>query len=121
MTIEKGTINKIEGGKEAMFVENWIKKLNHPNMYKLAHICYGFNPGAKLSGLCTEDERVWGGTEWGIGYQSIYYNGKDEPQNAVTHVDCTQLNCSVWLDEEQIMKDGKLIHSELKAIAKKLG
>ncbi len=26
-------------------------------------LCYGFSPGAQLTGLCTEDERVWGATE----------------------------------------------------------
>jgi len=34
----------------------------------MAHICYGFNPGAKLTGDIVEDERVWGCVEWGIGH-----------------------------------------------------
>lgn len=33
---------------------------------------YGFNPGAVLTGNIVEDERVWGSTEWGIGYVSPF-------------------------------------------------
>ena len=48
-------------------MEKWLKSWNHPQMLKLAHVSYGFNPGCRLSGNTTEDERVWGGTQWGIG------------------------------------------------------
>jgi leucyl aminopeptidase (aminopeptidase T) len=67
LTIKKGVIVKFEGGKEATEYEKWLKGFNHPQMLKLAHISYGFNPGARLTGNILEDERVWGGTEWGIG------------------------------------------------------
>ncbi len=88
-------------------------------MYKLAHICYGFNPGAKLSGLCTEDERVWGATEWGLGYQGPMFKAKD--YQAPSHADGICLNSSVWIDGEQITDEGKVIHKELAELAGKLG
>jgi len=88
-------------------------------MYNLAHVCYGFNPGARLTGVMVEDERVWGGTEWGIGYQAAVYNGKGRPSDAVSHADGTCLSCSVSLDDKQVIADGKLVDSELKALARK--
>ena len=64
-------------------------------MLKIAHICYGFNPGAKLTGDVVEYERVWGCVEWGIGNM----NWRPAP----SHSDGICLNVSVWLDSEQIL------------------
>ena len=113
LTIEKGEIVEVKGGREAIEFERWLKSFNDPNMFKLAHICYGFNPGAKLTGNIVEDERVWGCTEWGIGS----FRGRP----AATHCDGICLNSSVWLDGEQILDEGRCVHPELAELARKLG
>lgn len=119
LEIKEGTITNISGGREAAIVKKWLEKLGDPNMYYLAHVCYGFNPYARLSGLCTEDERVWGSTEWGIGYQGPMFKGKGI--YAVSHADGICLNSSVWMDGEQITDKGKVTHPELAKLARKLG
>ncbi len=119
LIVEEGKIAGIEGGKEAKFVESWLKSFNDPNMYNMAHICYGFNPGAILTGVCLEDERVWGCTEWGIGYQGPMMKGK--AGSAATHADGICLNSSVWLDGVKVLDEGKAIHKELVNLSKKLG
>ena len=119
LTVKEGRITKIEGGAEAAIVERWLKKLGDPNMYYAAHVCYGFNPGAKLTGLCTEDERVWGSTEWGFGHQGPMFQAKGI--KAVSHFDGICLNSSVWLDDVQLLNEGVVVHPELVPIAKKLG
>ena len=113
LTIEKGVVVKIEGGKSATEFESWLKGFNDPNMLRIAHVCYGFNPGAKLTGDIVEDERVWGCTEWGLG------NFPGRP--AASHTDGICLNSSVWVDGEQILDKGRSIHPELAKLAKKLG
>ena len=75
-------------------------------MFKLAHIAYGFNPGAVLTGNIVEDERVWGSTEWGIGYVSPF-DAPPHGQDAKSHCDGICLNSSVWLDGVQIMDEGE--------------
>lgn len=119
LVIKKGKIVDIVGKEEAKLVKDWMASLNDPKMYYLAHICYGFNPGARLSGLCTEDERVWGSTEWGYGYQGPFFEGN--LGDAVTHVDGICLNSSVWLDGVQILDQGKVIEPRLVKLAKPLG
>ena len=121
LTIHKGKITKITGGKQAAELELWIKSFNHPRMFNLAHVCYGFNPGAKLDGItAAEDERVWGCTQWGIGDigpSLIEPSGVPAP----SHTDGICLNSSVWLDGKKIMDSGKQVEPTLIKLANKLG
>ncbi|KUK02428.1 MAG: Leucyl aminopeptidase T [Thermotoga sp. 50_1627] len=119
LVVKEGRIIEIRGQEEAKFLRRWLEKLNDPRMYYLAHVCYGFNPGAKLSGLCTEDERVWGSTEWGFGYQGPAFKGK--LGEAVSHADGICLNSTVWIDGELLLEEGKVVHPELVDLARAMG
>lgn len=112
MTIENSKIIKFEGGREAHEYETYLKSFDDEGMFKLAHIAYGFNPGAILTGNVVEDERVWGCTEWGIGYVSPM-DAPPAGQPAVSHTDGICLNSSVWLDGKQLMDCGKIVDPEL--------
>ncbi len=118
--VEKGRIVEFVGGRLAKQAEEFFKSLDDPNMYIAAHVCHGCSPNAKLEGCMTEDERIWGSTQWGFGHQGSNYSG-GEPRVAKSHVDGVCLESSVWLDGEQIMDKGKYIHPELSELAKKLG
>jgi len=120
LTVKAGEIVKIEGGKQAVEFEAWLKSFNHPRMLKLAHVCYGFNPGANLTGDILEDERVWGCTEWGIGNVGAILIAPDGIP-APSHTDGICLNTSVWLDGKQIMDEGKMVEPGLVELAQKLG
>lgn len=106
----------MEGGQNAVAFDRYLKSFEDENMFKMAHIAYGFNPGAKLTGNIVEDERVWGATEWGIGYVSAF----DAPpcgQDAASHCDGICLNSTVWLDNREIMREGAILDEELKALS----
>lgn len=119
LEIIKGRIVNIVGNEEAKFVENWLKSFNDPSMYQLAHISLGFNPGAKLTGVCVEDERVWGTSEWGIGFQGPMFKG--DFGFAPTHADGTCLNSSIKFDGNLVTEDGQIVHPELKRLASIFG
>lgn len=119
MKVEKGRVTEIGGGSQAAEFKAWLESFDDPNMFKLAHGCYGFNPGAKLTGNILEDERVWGCTEWGLGYLSPI----DAPPigiDAKSHTDGICLNSSVWLDDEMIMDEGVVVHPKLKKMAERI-
>jgi 2,5-dihydroxypyridine 5,6-dioxygenase len=119
LEIKKGRIAQIRGKREAEIINGWLKRLNDPGMFNLAHVCYGFNPGAVLSGLCTEDERVWGSTEWGMGYQGPMFDGA--LPEAISHADGICLNSTVWLDGSLLVKDGKVVNPGLRELASSMG
>ena len=118
--VEKGRLMEIKGGKEADTVRRWFEKLNDPNMYILAHAAYGFNPNARLGFTTTEDERIWGCTEWGFGYQGPMYSG-GEPRVAASHIDGVCLECTVTADGVELTRDGEVVHPDLRDLAAKLG
>jgi leucyl aminopeptidase (aminopeptidase T) len=118
--VAKGRIKEIRGGREAKIVKRWFEKLNDPNMYLAAHVCYGFNPNARLGFSTTEDERVWGCTEWGFGYQGPMYSG-GKPRVAASHIDGICLDCSVSLDGQPLTRNGEVVHPELPGLAKACG
>ncbi|MCR5088334.1 MAG: aminopeptidase [Oscillospiraceae bacterium] len=116
LTVEDGIITAVDGGEDAAAYEAYLRHFSDPGMLKMAHLSYGFNPGARLTGDIVEDERVWGATEWGIGYVSDV----DAPpcgQKAVSHSDGICLRSTVWLDERCIMRDGVVVDPELAALS----
>jgi len=121
MTVEKGEITKVEGGREAVEFERWMNSWNHPQMRRLAHASWSFHPGALLTGDIVEDERVWGATEWGIGAVGPIFSYQDEPIYAPSHTDGICLNTSAWLDGKPLMENGQIVNEELLPLAEKLG
>jgi len=112
LEISEGVVQNITGGSSAVAFANWLQSLDDPNMYRLAHVCYGFNPGAKLTGNIVEDERVWGATEWGLGYKRPSPVVPDGIP-AKSHTDGICLQSTVESDFGTLIKDGEPVHPEL--------
>lgn len=111
LDVSKGQVVDIRGGKEAEIYSNWLKGLNDDNMYRFAHISYGCNTGAKLSGNVVEDERLFGILEWGLGNQADSFLG--ENFKAISHSDGLTLNPTLYGDGELFIKSGKFVHKDL--------
>ncbi len=111
LQIKGGKIVGVSGGISAKIYEKWLQSMKDENMYRLAHISYGCNPGAKLMGNVLEDERVWGALEWGLGNQSETFGGK--VIRAVSHSDGITLRPTLHGDGELIIKDGSFVHPDL--------
>lgn len=123
-TVKSGMVINISGGSDADAFDAWLKSFNDPNMYRVAHLAYGFGPNAKLSGNVVEDERVWGCTEWGFGnIGGILTSDIPEGIPAASHSDGICLNCSVWLDGVQILDKGEVVGPtpEIIELARALG
>jgi len=116
LEVEHGTVVKIEGGQEAKIFEKWLRSFKDPNMFKIAHLSYGCNPGAKLTGNILEDERIWGAVEWGLGNQAASFKGK--VGSAKSHTDGICLSPTVIGDGVKIIEDGEYVHPELRKLSK---
>ncbi|MDO6516017.1 hypothetical protein [Zobellia uliginosa] len=119
--MKDGVISDVRGtAKEAENFKEYLASFNDPNMYKISHNMFGLNPSIrKMRGEIVEDERVWGGVDFGFGHTSPM----DMPplgQVAKSHFDGIVNKVSIFLDDIQIVKDGVYIHPELKPLAVKL-
>ena len=118
--MENGCIVKVEGGIEAEKFKTFLSSFNDENMYKISHNMLGFNPGIKeMRGEIVEDERVWGGVDFGFGHTSPI----DMPplgQPAKSHFDGVVANVSIYLDDIKIVNDGMVCHPDLVPLATEL-
>jgi leucyl aminopeptidase (aminopeptidase T) len=74
--VSGGIITDILGGRDAEIFRGWLDGFNDPNMRRLAHFTFGFNPGARLSQFVNESERVYGAHVFGFGKQVKLIGGK---------------------------------------------
>jgi leucyl aminopeptidase (aminopeptidase T) len=110
LKVVNGRVEEISGGFEAKILKNWFAHFNDPDVYKILHISPGFNPGVKrITGDIVEDERVFGCVEIGLG---------NSPKPC--HTDGIMLDCSVWVDDELIEKEGIYIEPTLMKLAKEM-
>lgn len=113
LTVENGYVTKIEGGPEARVFERWMAHFDNEQMYRLAHLSFGFNPGVKrISGRIVEDERVFGCMDIGIGPQNL---------GAPSHTDGIILRPSIIADGVEIEREGVYVHPSLQDLCARLG
>ena len=120
LTLEKGVVTKIEGGKDAAIFEKWLSKFNDPNMFRLAHYSIGFNPGVtKPTGRIVEDERLFGCIEMGIGSQGASLMGAC--WDAASHTDGIVSKPTILLDVYKLEENGIYVDPEARKFCKALG
>jgi leucyl aminopeptidase (aminopeptidase T) len=115
LEVRNGRVERVHGSRSAGIYERWLRTLKDENMYVLAHISYGCNPGAKLTGNVLEDERIWGVLEWGLGNQSETFRARNT--RAISHSDGITLRPTLEGDGQLIIKGGRYVHPELTATA----
>lgn len=115
-----GEIAGILGTEEATKFQAYLSSFGDPNMYKISHNMIGLNPGVRtLSGEIVEDERIWGGVDFGFGHTSPI----DMPphgQVAKSHFDGIVARTTIYLDDIKIMDEGKICHPSLIPYAEQL-
>ncbi len=118
--MKDGSISKVIGNEEAEKFKKYLESFDDQNMYKISHNMFGLNPGVrKLTGNIVEDERIWGGVDFGFGHTSAI----DMPpfgQEAKSHFDGIVEKVSIFLDDIPIVFEGEVCHEDLVPLAKRL-
>ncbi|MEM8901281.1 MAG: hypothetical protein AAGC85_24430 [Bacteroidota bacterium] len=118
--MKDGAIVEVKGNAEAEKFSKYLASFDDPNMYKISHNMIGLNPGVReLTGNIVEDERIWGGVDFGFGHTSPMDMPPDG-QEAKSHFDGVVGKVSIFLDGEEIIREGEVVHPELASLADKL-
>ena len=118
LELSKGRIVSIGDGKAADILREWIRHFRDRRMYNVAHFCFGFNPGARISGKILEDERAFGVFVTGFGSQMASFHG-GYPL-AKSHIDGVTMKPSVFFDGEVVEENGCFTHPRLEPLQERL-
>jgi len=111
--MKDGRIDQVLGNDEAINFQKYLSSFDDPNMYKISHHMIGLNPGVRsLCGEIVEDERIWGGVDFGFGHTSPI----DMPphgQPAKSHFDGVVAKVDLYFDDMKIIDNGEVCHPDL--------
>lgn len=117
LTISEGKVTKIEGGFDAMLMQDYIKSFNDPRAYEISHIGWGLNERALWHSLALDDQVLgmdgrsfYGNVLFSLGPNSELGGTNDTP----CHIDLPMRNCTLYLDDKLIVKDGDVVIDEMK-------
>ena len=103
LSVKKGKIVEITGGKQADELRCLLEEAEHPNAYQIAEIAVGLNPKSEVIGILTEDESAWRTGHIGVG-SNIGLGGVNE---APLHMDMIIRKPTIVLDESFVLvKEG---------------
>ena len=113
LTFENDFVTEIEGdGLDADLMREYYEAFNDQNAYAISHVGWGMNPAARWDSLVMFDKEQINGTELrALAGSFLLSTGANEFANRFTrgHFDLPMRNCNIWLDDQQIIEEGKLL------------
>jgi len=122
LAISNGYITDIDGeGIDADLIRDYIESFEDPRAYAISHIGWGMHERAAwyhmLATSRLHEERYmnslsfYGNVLFSTGPNSEFGGSND----TACHLDIPMRKCSLFLDDLEIVRKGKVIHPELKA------
>jgi 2,5-dihydroxypyridine 5,6-dioxygenase len=117
ITVEQGYATRIEGGSDAELLSDYMASFKDPEAYAISHIGWGLQPRASWSTLGLYDREAT------IGMDARAYEGNFlfslGPNNeaggkrtTACHIDIPLRKCTVMLDGEDMVREGKVVFNE---------
>jgi len=103
LTVRQGRVIDISGDLEARKLYDILSNMKNDDAFNFpAELGIGCNPGAKLSGVVLEDEKILGTVHLAIGDNSTF-GGKVK---AGIHLDAVLLKPTLYVDGRIVIEDG---------------
>jgi 2,5-dihydroxypyridine 5,6-dioxygenase len=116
--LKQGRVIEIEGGSDAMLLRDYLESFDDPNAYRLSHAGWGTDHRADWRQLGMDSESFYGSVMVALGRNlfnapaPLCGFGGANPSRA--HYDICCRNCSLWLDGDLIVDNGKLVPEDLR-------
>lgn len=122
LTVEQGYVTRIDGrGMDADLLRTYINSFHDPRGYAVSHIGWGMNDGARWYQFAATknlaNEHVmnalsfYGNVLFSLGPNTEVGGSND----TACHMDIPMRGCSLALDGVEIVRDGDVVHPELRA------
>jgi 2,5-dihydroxypyridine 5,6-dioxygenase len=121
MKVKDGLITELSGkGKDTSLLKEWLGKTGHPDAYRISHVGWGCNDKAQWDrlamsprfGFATQDNEAFYGNMQ-IAFGSNYGIFPDGRTKCPSHIDFPSRRNSFWVDDVQVMNEGKFVRPEL--------
>ena len=113
--IRENFITEFKGGKDAHKLQTFYESYEDPGAFGIAHIGWGLNQHAlwdvSAPGICQDGRSYYGNVLFSTG-PNIEFGGTND---TACHFDLPMKNCSLWLDDELIVREGELVPDDLRA------
>jgi 2,5-dihydroxypyridine 5,6-dioxygenase len=121
LQIKDGYVTSISGsGMDAQLIDSYIKSFHDDRAYAISHIGWGLNEKARWYQFAVTRQLP---TEHVMNALAFYGNvlfslgpnlevGGDN--DTACHLDLPMRQCSLWLDDTQILQDGEVVHPEMR-------
>jgi 2,5-dihydroxypyridine 5,6-dioxygenase len=112
--VEKGYIVAIEGGVDADLLRNFIDRFEDPEAYAISHLGWGLSRQADWGALHMVDKsRTNGNDARAFRGNFMFSTGPNTDaggsRNTLCHLDIPMRHCTVRLDGEIIVADGRVV------------
>jgi 2,5-dihydroxypyridine 5,6-dioxygenase len=112
--IQKGFVTSIEGGVDAEILREYMASYDDPDAYAMSHIGWGLQPRAKWSTLALYDREATIGMDARAFEGNFLFsfgpnNEAGGSRTTACHIDIPMRNCTVALDGEEVVRDGKVL------------
>lgn len=119
-TIEKGFIQDIRGGLDAELIKSYMAEFNDPRGFGMSHVGWGLDHRAQWHGLTQFPGGM--GMELRSFYGNVMFstgpnNELGGPNDTACHLDIPMRNCSLFLDDEPVVLDGKVVSKDMSKAA----
>jgi 2,5-dihydroxypyridine 5,6-dioxygenase len=104
LKVKNGFVTSIEGDVDAELLRDYMESFNDPEAYAISHIGWGLQPRARWSTLALYDR------EQTIAMDARAYEGGGS-RTTPCHIDIPLRGCTVKLDGEEVVRDGKVLSS----------
>lgn len=113
--IEGGEVREIRGGDEAAKLREFMAGYDDPRANALSHIGWGLNERCEWTvdrpGIGMDGRAYYGNVLFSLGPDTEFGGDNDTP----CHLDLPMRGCSLWLDDELIVRAGDVVPEDMRA------
>ena len=117
-TIREGQIVEVKGGFDAMLVRDYMASFRDPRAYAVSHIGWGLNHLARWDYLAAGMPTI--GMDGRAFYGNVLFSTGPNTElggtnDTACHLDLPMKGCTLYLDNELIVKDGDIMPKDMRA------
>ncbi|MBF6567596.1 MAG: leucyl aminopeptidase [Candidatus Binataceae bacterium] len=117
-TIREGRIVETKGGLDAEMLRDYMASYRDPKAYGISHIGWGLNERANwtchaqgVPGIGIEGRAFYGNVLFSTGPNTELGGDND----TACHLDLPMRNCTLYLDDDLILRDGEVMPEDMRA------